>query len=158
MRALCFGAPMPRKYPMPDFLVGRTTEDAYESWLNRKALSHSRRDRKRGHEPALASRELYKAAIHQAVLAGQGRDAYTGEELEWSHIGRYDNEESKKGRHAYKRGFALLPTVDHEVASATQATFRICAWRTNDAKHDLTPDEFVELCRRVVAFVDGKDT
>jgi hypothetical protein len=27
----------------------------------------------------------------------------------------------------------------------------ICSWRTNDAKSDLTRDEFVELCRKVIA-------
>ena len=93
---------------------------------------------------------MYKEAIHAAVIASLGRDAYTGEELDWSLISTYKNEDSKEGRHAYKAGFALLPTVDHHAADAVAADFRICAWRTNDAKNDLSVTAFIELCRRVV--------
>ena len=53
--------------------------DAYERWLNRKAMAHCKRDRGRGH--ALAARVLYKEAIHVAVLVSEGCDAYTGEIL-----------------------------------------------------------------------------
>src|SRR5690606_25390272 len=92
-----------------------------------------------------------KEAIHGAVLLSAGRDAYTGEELRWDLISTYNNEDSRKGRHAYKAGFALLPTVDHLSASATEASFRICSWRTNDAKNDLSVDAFVRLCKKVLA-------
>jgi hypothetical protein len=36
-----------------------------------------------------------KDAIHAAVCATQGRDAYTGEKLDWSLVSQYDNDESK---------------------------------------------------------------
>lgn len=78
------------------------------------------------------------------------RDAYTGEELDWSLISQYDNDLSKEGRHHYKAGFALLPTVDHLTASASSASFRICAWRTNDAKNDMSTETFVGLCATVL--------
>lgn len=139
---------MPRKHTFPPFLAGSVvTGDLYERWLNRKALAHVKRDRLRGRT---CTRATYKEAIHAAVLASDGKDHYTGEPLDWSLIGTYTNDDSQTGRHAYKLGFALLPTVDHVSASATEASFKICAWRTNDAKHDLSVPDFVALCRRVL--------
>lgn len=146
---------MPVKHTMPAFLEGETSPEAYERWLGRKAMAHVKRDRARGHSADSATRSLYKEAIHAAVLLSGGRDAYTGEQLHWHLISRYKNDESKLGRHAYKTQFALLPSVDHVAAGATEASFRICAWRTNDAKNDLSLSEFVELCRRVVAHADA---
>jgi len=70
--------------------------------------------------------------------------------LNWSLISTYDNAASKHGRHQYKAGFALLPTVDHVEASSKKASFKLCAWRTNDAKNDLSHPDFVALCRRVL--------
>src|SRR5437879_619725 len=125
---------MPRKHTVPPFLDGIVSADAYERWLARKAQAHVTRDRKRGHPTVV--RALYKEAIHAAVLLSGGHDEYTGELLDWGLISSYKNEDSKAGRHAYKSGFALLPTVDHVAAGATKASFRICAWRANDAKND----------------------
>lgn len=147
---------MARKHTMPPFLEGIVKPDAYEHWLNRKALAHARRDRKRGHSTETATRALYKEAIHAAVILSDGLDAYTGEALDWRLISTYDNEESKVGRHKYKAGFAMLPTVDHVDAGATESSFRICAWRTNDAKNDLSVEDFVNLCRRVIAHAESK--
>lgn len=56
-----------------------------------------------------------------------------------------------------KAQFALLPSVDHVGAGATEASFRLCPWRTNDAKNDLSVVEFVEICRRVVAHADSEE-
>lgn len=123
--------------------------EAYERWLERKAAAHVKRDRGRGRA---ATRPLYKEAIHAAVILSNGLDDYTGESLDWCLISTYRNEESKAGRHGYKSGFALLPTVDHIDAGATESSFRICAWRTNDAKNDLTPAQFIELCSKVLKF------
>jgi hypothetical protein len=139
---------MPLKHSMPKFLDGVITPEAYERWLGRKAAAHVKRDRKRGHTAATGA--AYKEAIHAAVLVSEGLDAYTGEGLKWELISKYNNEESKAGRHGYKAGFALLPAVDHVDAGATEASFRICSWRTNDAKNDLAPEEFIELCKRVL--------
>lgn len=137
------------KYALPPFLerhgVDRT---GYERWLRRKAAAHLKRDRKR-HDPRITG-AAYRAAIHEAVIRSGGRDAYTGEELHWHLISQYKNEEAKAGRHGYKASFGLLPTVDHLEASSLSASFRICAWRTNDAKHDLSVEAFVELCGQVL--------
>ena len=99
---------------------------------------------------------LYKEAIHAACLLSGGLDAYTGEQLHWHLISKYDNDQSKAGRHSYKNQFAMLPSVDHIDAGASEASFRICAWRTNDAKNDLSPAAFVELCRLVVNHADAE--
>jgi hypothetical protein len=141
--------PKPRKYQLHDFLSSVLTQNVYERWLHRKAMAHVRRDRKRGN--VTATNEAYKKAIHEAVACSLGRDDYTGEALSWSLCSTYSNEESKSGRRHYKASLALLPTVDHVGDGLGPADFKICAWRTNDAKHDLSHDEFVELCRLVVA-------
>lgn len=135
------------KRSLPPFLDSIVTRETYERWLQRKAAAHVKRDRKRGHTCADAA---YRDAIHEAVVRSGGKDDYTGELLNWTLISTYDNAMSKLGRHAYKAGFALLPTVDHVDADATSASFRICGWRTNDAKHDLSVESFLTLCRAVL--------
>jgi hypothetical protein len=138
---------MPRKHTMPAFLDGRVTAEACEHWLSRKAAAHCRRDRHRGRT---VSRSQLKEAIHGAVLASEGLDVYTGELLDWHLLSKFRNEDAKAGRHAHKASFALLPTVDHVRAGDTEAAFRICAWRTTDAKGDLSPEDFIKLCTRVL--------
>jgi hypothetical protein len=137
-----------RLFDLPSFLESVVTREAYVRWLQRKAEAHIKRDRKRGNVSGSVSE--YKRAIHQAVCGSEGRDAYTGEHLFWNLISTYDNDESKLGRRSYKAGFALLPTVDHVEDGTGPADFRICGWRTNDAKGDLSLEEFVALCARVV--------
>ena len=138
-----------RLFDLPYFLNGAVTREVYVRWLQRKAAAHMRRDRKRGNQVGTVSE--YKRAIHRAVCSSGGRDAYTGETLDWWLISTYDNEESKQGRREYKARFALLPTVDHLGDGTGPADFKICAWRTNDAKGDLSLEAFVALCERVVA-------
>lgn len=138
---------MTRKRPMPPFLEGVVSEDVYARWLLRKAQAHVVRDRKRGMH---ATGARYRDAIHAAVVASGGLDDYTGEPLDWHLISTYANADSQEGRHHYKAGFALLPTVDHVEASASAASFKICAWRTNDAKNDLSVEGFLALCEKVL--------
>ncbi len=139
---------MARKYELPDFLEDVLTQAEYDRWLHRKAAAHVRRDRRRGNKAA--TNQLYKIAIHTEVTASGGCDAYTGEKLDWHLMGQYDNEKSKKGKRSYKARFGLLPTADHVNDGRGPADFRICAWRTNDAKSDPPLEEFIALCERVV--------
>jgi hypothetical protein len=142
----------PRKYQTPDFVAVDVKQVTYERWLHWRAVAHVRRDKKRGNKTATT--EVYKMAIHLAVQSCGGNDHYTGEKLNWSLLSKYRNEESKAhGRH-YKAKFALLPSVDHVGDGLGEADFKICAWRTNDAKNDLSHNDFVALCRRVVANID----
>ncbi len=138
-----------RKYQLPKFLDQSVDQKAYERWLHRKAVGHVRRDRNRGNKTA--TNEEYKIAIHKAVCNSGGKDAYTNEELNWSLLSKYNNEQSKKHGRNYKKQFAMLPSVDHVRDGKGAANFKICAWRTNDAKNDLSYEEFLELCRKVIA-------
>jgi len=139
---------MPKKYELPPFLSGVVTQEIYERWLRRKAQAHLKRDRRRGNETDHA--EKYREAINRAVLDSGGKDTYTGEKLDWRLISRYDNDESQEKGRRYKREFALLPTVDHAGDGKGSPDFRICGWRTNDAKNDLNLDDFVSVCRAVL--------
>ena len=143
-------AERPRKYPLPKFLLKVVDQQTYDRWLARKASAHVKRDRKR--DNTTAKRESYKVAIHKAVRLSCGIDAYTGEKLRWKLIGKFRGDLAKKGRRRFRRKFALLPTVDHVGDGLGTANFKICGWRTNDAKSDLNIREFVKLCRRVVDY------
>ena len=145
--------PTTRKYQRPEFLSSKLTQASYEKWLSGRADAHVTRDRKRGNTTATI--EAYKTAIHRAVLSSAGLDHYTGEALDWSLAGQYSNAESKANGRRYKATLALLPSVDHVGDGKGAADFKLCAWRTNDAKSDLSHDDFVALCRRVVAHHDG---
>lgn len=120
----------------------------YSRWLQRKAEAHVKSDRRRGNPNATIS--TYKQAIHKAVVASGGRDAYTGENLDWSLISQYDNEKSKQLGRSYKKELAALPTLDHVGDGLGEPDFVISSWRTNDAKHDLTLQEFLALCTAVL--------
>lgn len=133
---------------LPQFLNGIQTQQTYERWLQRKANAHLKRDRKRGN--IIATGAMYREAIHQAVLNSEGRDFYTGEELDWSLLSKYDNAESKKHRRKYKLQFAFLPSVDHVDDGLSEADFVICGWRTNDCKNDLTHSELIEFCQKLL--------
>ena len=135
---------MKSKYPYPDFLQGLCTPEAFDHWLERKTRALLKRDRKRGN-PA-ATRESYKKTIHEAIVRSQGLDEYTGLPLDWSLISTYDNIESKAKGRAYKKRLGNLPTVDHIGDGRGSPDFAICSWRVNDAKNDLSIEEFAELC------------
>lgn len=117
-------------------------------WLQRKAIAHVRCDRKRGNTIATVSG--YQRAIHNAVIASNGCDAYTGEEFNWSLINQYDNEESKKLGRVYKKELAALSTLNHVGDGLGEPDFVISSWRTNDAKHNLMLEEFLSLCAAVL--------
>ena len=139
---------MTKMYDLPSFLNDVVSQEAYERWLHRKAQAHVKRDRLRGNSSASGS--AYKQAIHAAIIESDGCDAYTGELLDWKRISQFNNEEAQmNGRH-YKKSFALLPTVDHVGDGQGSANFKICGWRTNDAKNDLDLAEFISVCQSVL--------
>jgi hypothetical protein len=135
-------------YALPPFLVNKCTHQEYKKWLHRKAMAHYKRDSNRGIKKISCS--LYKKAIHEAVLNGGQYDVYTGEQLNWKLISKYRNEEARVGGRQYKKKFWYLPTVDHYDNNRENPTFKICAWKTNDCKNDLTLNEFLEVCEKVL--------
>jgi hypothetical protein len=146
---------MPR-YRLPQCLQGKCKQEKYTRWLDRKAAAHVKRDKKR--KNTTASGKLYRDAIHKAVCNGGDRDAYTGKPLAWRLIGRYNNEDSKREGWKYKKKFAHLPTVDHEGHGKGEPKFRICAWRTNDCKSDLSVRELAEFCKQFLAYQKRRTT
>lgn len=139
-----------RKYQKPSFLPEYVSQADYEKWLYGKASAHLRRDKKRGNR--ISTAEEYRIEIHRAVDECHGHDAYTGKPLRWDLLHTYDNEESKKHGRKYKARFADLPTVDHLDDGKGKPSFKICSWKVNDAKNDLTLEEFIELCQSVLSF------
>jgi hypothetical protein len=65
-------------------------------------------------------------------------------------LSKYYNAASRQYGLAYKKKFALLPSVDHVRDGKGPADFKICAWRTNDSKNDLSSEELLELCEKVM--------
>ena len=139
-----------KKYPFPDFLNGLCHPLEYDKWLEGKTRAHLKRDRKRGSKDA--TRESYKIAIYDAVIRCAGKDAYTGKPLRWDLISKYDNDAAKDGGREYKKQFGDLPTVDHIGDNSDELLFNICSWRTNDAKNDLTLDEFMQVCKEILEY------
>ena len=143
-------SPASPRFPLPAALQGKCSQADYTHWLYGKAAAHVRRDRKRGNDSATT--DTYREAIHAAVSDGGDRDAYTGEPLDWGLIRTYDNDKSKQGRRDYKKSFALLPTVDHVDDGLGHPDFKICSWRTNDCKNDLTIAELTDFSRTFLAY------
>lgn len=136
------------KYAAPSYVLQAVDQALYLKWLHRKAMAHVIRDRKRW-EAEIRVAE-YKQAIHEAVMNGNGLDPYTGEKLDWHLIGKFNNESAKGAGSSYKKQFRLLPTVDHlDHKHSKKPKFQICSWEVNDAKSDLTHDEFIQLCAKI---------
>lgn len=135
-------------YGLPPFLEGVCSVSDYKRWLQRKSTAHVKRDRKRG--VASASIAIYKREIHEAVLRCQGLDAYTGLPLRWDLISKYDNNQSSSLKLEYKRQFSDLPTIDHVIDEPDGDQFRICSWKLNDCKSDLSLREFLNVCKLVL--------
>ena len=136
---------------IPDFIQD---EKIYKQWLYRKARSHYERDKKYVEKDLKTFRytyQDYKNAIHKAVLDSKGVDCYTGEMLEWSLIGKWNNKEAKTI--GYKKKFKNLPTLEHVDRANFADNFAICSWSVNDTKNDLSKDEFVELCKKVIKHI-----
>lgn len=132
------------------FLKDVIDKAAYDRWLSRKSRAHLKRDRSRGNSDS--TNEHYKIAIHQAVVICNGLDSYTGKPLRWDLLSKYDNAESKSSGRAYKAKFADLPTVDHVNDGLGKPEFKICSWRVNDAKNDLSLDDFLVLCDSILSY------
>lgn len=123
--------------------------DDFEKWINRKANSLCRRDKKRTKGIFNLTPMQYVEGICNAIKESPVFDFYTGDKLDWTQIGKYTNEEAQELGPDIKKKYAMMPTVDHADAKP-EPNFRICTWRTNDAKNDLTLDEFRKLCLKVL--------
>jgi len=142
----------PALYFLPPFLEGILTLEQYRRWLEEKAHHLFVKDQK-GNRPCVLGRTCadYKMAIHKAIWANGLLDPYTGDVMDWKSIGA-----SKSGE-ALGQEDNMMPTVDHIDPYATELAFEICSHIVNDCKNNLNSDEFVGLCKKVVAFRGGAD-
>jgi hypothetical protein len=137
------------KYNLPQFLQGRVTVDTYRNWLLVKARSlHSRDLKKKRPYAKHGSWTDYRQAIHEAVVRAGEFDPFTGAALQWELISTWDDKSAKDSGQQYIKRFYLLPTVDH--TDPATFGFEICSFIVNSAKNRLTPEEFVDLCGKIV--------
>ena len=140
-------------YKIPGFLSempeNKIDQEIYEKWLRRKANALFLRDRKKKLDSAFTRAEYLKK-IHEAVRQSQGKDAYTGEELDWHLISTYDNEKSKKEGIPYKASLGLLPTIDHVLRKNQKRISKSVHGVPMMLKNDLPMDAFLELCKKVL--------
>ena len=127
----------------PDWV--KQNDKDYSELIRKKAVAVTRRDKKR--DGKYRVKEAIEA-IHQAFHRCNGLDPYDGSKLDPELLGEYKNDKAKAQGAAYKRRFAMLPTIDH-VKAEPIPDFQIVSWQTNDAKGDMTPEEFIAYCRRV---------
>ena len=125
--------------------VGLSDED-YNDLIRKKAVAVTRRDKRRGGQYTV---KQAIEAINEAFHRSNGSDPYDGSKLDPKLLGTYNNDDAKAEGAEYKRRFAMLPTVDHVTAKPVP-DFEIVSWQTNDAKGDMSPDEFIAYCHRVV--------
>ncbi len=86
--------------------------------------------------------------VDRRFPASGERDPYTNEALAWELIGAWDTDNDHPD--GYKKEFALMPIVDHVASDALE--FEICSWQVNDARSNMPPEEFLDLCKKVVCF------
>lgn len=134
----------PNTYHVPDIVRAKgVTCATYSSWLERQALNCKHRD------PVGCRQgiEVYRAAINAAVVRSAGFDEYTGEPLEWNRLNQAMPEGVGRRRHRIRGRY---PSVDHYQGLGV-VQYRICSGTVNAAKGALDHQQFVEMCRRVVA-------
>ena len=119
----------------------------YKKTLNRNAVVITKRDKKRGGTYQVKeAMDAIDAAFHRC----DGTDPYDGMPLDCALLGTDDIAASQVGGATDKREFSRLPTVVH-INAGPVAEFEIVSRQTNDAKGDMTPEEFIGYCQAVVA-------
>jgi hypothetical protein len=141
---------------LEDGCLEEIDKENLKEWLDRRALSLYKRDKRREAGTFEYTVMQYRDAICDAIIkmSSCSKDSYTGEELDWSLIGKYNNEEARKGSKQYKKRFAKMPTVDHKNAEP-EPNFLICSWQTNDIKNDMTLVELKKWCELFLEFQGG---
>jgi hypothetical protein len=140
------------KFFLPPALDGVITESAYRLWLRKKSLSVCSRDKKEKRPCALnRTRAAYAEKIHEAVSRNPRNDPFTGEELRWDLIRKYDPKQVSKDPD-YFRKFSLLPSIDHTNPDATGLELELCGMQMNRCKAEQTPLEFIALCKKIASY------
>ena len=102
--------------------------------------------------------EKYFTAVCKAIKSCEGKDYYTGKPLNW----QITLEPKKESPDREKQGVETAErqervTFDHlNGRNLEDLQFALCAGKTNDAKNDLTEDEFLALCEAVYNYKKSK--
>jgi len=144
---------MPRgakHYPLPKFLAELDiTQDKYGKWLDKITTPHLKRDRKR--LSCHIDRKVYRAAIHKAVCSSNGKDYYTGLELDWKLLNHFSEKPIQATEKGIKRAHQdRVPSVDHENLDALKPVFRICSLMTNKCKSDYTLKQVIRFAENLL--------
>jgi hypothetical protein len=141
---------VPQLYFLPSYLTGIITEAMFKKWLFKRAYELHARDIRQGRPYAVpGARVLYKKGIYTAAINAGLLDPYTGERMAWEKINTWLSTKGKNWPDDLIKSFYLMPTVDHVDPASLVLEFQICTWRINECKSGLTPQEFVDVCRRV---------
>jgi len=143
--------PIVHKYELPPCLEGIMSVSKYDKLLNGKADTLRKRDLKLGRPFALKnSKADYKAKIHAAFLVAGPKDPYTGDTLRYDLVGTRNTQEANGVVGVFDKEYFLKPVVDHSDPYSDELEFEICSWIVNSSKTLLNPQEYVDLCRRIV--------
>ena len=52
--------------------------------------------------------------------------------------------------------YYLMPTIDHCEPESEILRFEVCSWIVNAGKNQLTPQEYIALCQKVVGHIAGE--
>ena len=136
----------PSDYEPPSWM--ELTPLVYKQWLQRQALTVTKRDRKRG-----GSYRVKDAmdAIHIATHRSDGIDPYDGQPMNASLLVAENPtlntcEEAQPQASAWR-----CPTVKH-ARGASICHFEIMSRQTANAKGEMSTDEYLEHCQAVVRF------
>jgi hypothetical protein len=150
--------PIVHKYELPPLLQGVMSVSQFDKLLNCKADTLRKRDLKLGRPYAAQfSKAAYKEKIYAAFLTSGPDDPYTGDTLRWDLLGKWNNKkeallcEELSAREAFGEDFFLLPTVDHIDPGSDKLEFEICSWIVNVSKSIMNREEYLALCRKVIA-------
>ncbi|WP_186480863.1 hypothetical protein [Synechococcus sp. NOUM97013] len=125
----------------------------YKQWLQRQALTVTKRDRKRG-----GSYRVKDAmdAIHAAAHQSDGIDPYDGQPMNASLL-ETKNPTLSTSQEADQLALARrCPMVKH-TRGALICDFEIMSRQTADAKGGMSTEEYIEHCRAVVRYRGKND-
>ena len=149
--------PIVHKYELPPLLQGVMSVSQFDKLLNCRADTLRKRDLKLGRPYAAGfSKAAYKEKIYAAFLSCGPDDPYTGDPCAGTCSGNGTTRKKHFFARSYRpgslwRGFFPAATVDHIDPESDQLEFEICSWIVNVSKSIMNPQEYIALCRKVIA-------
>ena len=120
----------------------------YKQWLQRQALTVTKRDRKRGGRYRVKDA---MDAIHAAAHQSDGIDPYDGQPMNASLL-ETKNPTLSTSQEADQLALARRCPVVKHTRGALICDFEIMSRQTADAKGGMSTEEYIEHCRAVVRY------